>query len=143
MERRRPRTPPAEPLVLVVDDHDDTRDLYATALARCHFETMSSDGGRHAFECAWKTHPDAIVTELPAPGPDRWRLVRDLKGDCRTRDIPVVVVTGYNWPGIREEADREGCAAVFVKPYLPDGLAIELRRLLDPSHAQAHATTPR
>jgi CheY-like chemotaxis protein len=60
-----------------------------------------------------------------------WQLIYDLERDARTRDIPVVVVTGRAAPSLRERAEREGCAGFFVKPCLPDELAAELRHVLD------------
>ena len=132
MERRHPRTPPVRPLVLIVDGHDDTLDLYANALASFGFETVTVGDGVHAFGRAWLTHPDIIVTEISLPRFDGWRLVEDLKGDPRTRDIPIVVLTGHAESSVRERAEREGCARVLVKPCLPEHLATGLRELLGP-----------
>jgi two-component system cell cycle response regulator DivK len=131
MERRRSRPPPVRPLVLIVDGHDDTRELYAVALASFGFETVTVDDGADAFERAWETHPDIIMTEVALPRRDGWGLLEDLKRDPRTRDIPVVVLTGHGESSVRERAERDGCAALFVKPCLPEQLAHALRELLD------------
>jgi CheY-like chemotaxis protein len=130
MERRRPRTPPARPLVLIVDGHEDTRELYSIALASLGFETDTVGDGADAFGRAWNTHPDIIVTEISLPRSDGWSLVLDLKRDPRTRNIPIVVLTGHTEPTVRERAHREGCAAVLLKPCLPERLATGLRELL-------------
>jgi two-component system, cell cycle response regulator DivK len=130
MERRRPRTPPARPLVLIVDAHEDTRELYSIALAAFGFEIDTVGNGADAFGRAWETHPDVIVTEISLPRSDGWSLVVDLKLDPRTRDIPIVVLTGHAESSVRERAHGEGCAAVLVKPCLPERLATELRELL-------------
>jgi len=131
MERRHTRTPPARPLVLIADGHDDTLELYAVALEPFGFETETVDDATQGFDRAWKTHPDVIVTEVSLPGRDGWSLVGDLKRNPRTRDIPVVVLTGRIEPSVRERAEREGCAAVLLKPVLPEQLAGALRRVLD------------
>ena len=143
MERRRPRTPPARPLVLIVDGHDDTCDLYAVALPSFGFETVTVDDGVHAFRRAWETHPDIIVTEISHSRLDDWHVVEDLKRDPRTRDIPIVVLTGHAEPSVRERADREGCAALLVKPCLPEHLADALREHLGRGPGYEHASARR
>jgi len=131
MDRRRPRNRPSRPLVLVVDDHDDTRELYVQSLVTFGFEAIDAADGEQAYRRAWDFHPDIVVTDLALPGGDGWQLIQDLKREPRTRAIPVVVLTGHAAPSFRERAEQEGCAGFFVKPCLPDELATELRRLLD------------
>jgi CheY-like chemotaxis protein len=140
MERRRPRKPPMRPLVLIVDGHDDTRDLYAFALETMGFETITVNDGADVYARAWETHPDIIVTEVSLPRIDGWNVVQDLKRDARTRSIPVVLLTGHAQPSVRERAEREGCAAVFVKPCLPEQLALGLRELLNRHVADERAS---
>jgi CheY-like chemotaxis protein len=131
MDRRHPRNVPARPLVLIVDDHDDTRELYLQSLASFGFEAIGAADCQQACRRAWESHPDIVVTELALPGGDGWQFIQGLKREPRTRDIPVVLITGYAAPSLRERAEREGCAAFFVKPCLPDELAAELRHVLD------------
>ena len=130
MERRHRRQPPARPLVLLVDGHDDTRDLYASSLKCFGFETETVSDGVDAYAHSWQTHPDVIVTEVALPRHDGWDLIRDLKRDPRTREIPIVIVTSCDQASARERAEQEGCAAFFVKPCAPDALAFELRQVL-------------
>ena len=137
MDRRRSRNPPSRPLVLIVDGHGDTRELYVDALSALGFEPIAVDDEAHAYERAWELHPDIIVTELTLPRSDGWDLVQRVKSNPRTRAIPVVVLTGVAVPGVRERAEREGCAAFFIKPCLPDELAVHLRQLIERT---AHAT---
>ena len=131
MDRRRPRNRPARPLVLVVDDHEDTRDLYVQSLGLFGFEAIGAADGQQACHRAWEFHPDIVVTDLTLRGGDGWQLIQDLQRDARTRDIPVVLLTGHAAASLRERAEREGCAGFFVKPCLPDDLATELRHVLD------------
>jgi two-component system, cell cycle response regulator DivK len=131
MDRRRPRTPPIRPLVLVVEAHEDTRALYALALSANGFEVVAVADGRDAFKRAWEIHPDIIVTDLPMPNCEGWQFLQDLKQDARTRDIPIVAVSGYVERTPRARAERDGFAAFFPKPCLPDELATGLRQVLD------------
>ena len=140
MDRRHPRNPPTQPLVLVVEGHEDTRALYAFALSATGFDVVEVQEGADACTRAWETHPDVIVTDLPMPNCDGRQFLQDLKQNARTRDIPVVAVSGYVQRSRRERAERDGFAAFFPKPCLPDELAAGLRQLLD---AQAHAHVER
>ena len=139
MERRL-RTASARPMVLIADGHDDTRELYSVALKMLGFETLTVEDGKLAFERAKDMHPDVIVTEIVFPRHDGWSLVDELKHDAVTRDIPIVVLTGHVEASVRERAGREGCAALLVKPYLPDELAHALHEVLGPP---LHTAVPR
>jgi two-component system cell cycle response regulator DivK len=136
MDRRRPRNPPVRPLVLLVEGHEDTRALYALALAANGFDVVAVQDGDEGCTRAWEIHPDIIVTDLPMPSDDGWRFVQDLKQNPRTRAIPVVAVSGYVQQSLCERAERDGFAAFFPKPCLPDELAAALRHVLN---AQCHA----
>jgi CheY-like chemotaxis protein len=139
MERRHPRNSPIRPLVLIADGHEDTRALYAIALSAVGFDVVSAANGEDAYHRAWTMHPDIVVTEVSLPLLGDWHFIQKLKGEPRTRDILVVVVTGHGQTSVRERATREGCAAVFVKPCLPDQLAFGLRELLNHHVGDAHA----
>lgn len=142
MERRRQRRRPIKPLVLLVDGHDDTRELYAVSLKRFGFETSTVDGA-NPYQQTWKIHPDVIVMEVSLPELDGWNFIRDLRHDPRTRDIPVVILTSDAGTLARERAQREGCAAFLVKPCLPDQLASKLQDVLCQNPTQDPTSTPR
>jgi two-component system, cell cycle response regulator DivK len=140
MDRRRPRNRPTRPLVLIVDDHADTRDLYVQSLALFGFEAIGADG-QQACRRAWEFHPDVVVTDLTLRGGDGWQLIQNLQHDARTREIPVVVVTAQVAPSLRQRAEQEGCAGFFVKPCLPDELATELRQVLERTVVDTRVST--
>jgi two-component system, cell cycle response regulator DivK len=131
MDRRHPRNVPSRPLVLIVDDHDDTRELYVQSLSALGFEAIAAGDCAEAARRAWESHPDIVVTDLTLRGGDGWQLIEDLRREARTRDIPIVLLTGHAAQSLRERAEREGCAEYFVKPCLPEELAAALRQVLD------------
>jgi two-component system, cell cycle response regulator DivK len=130
MDRRRPRNPPVRPLVLLVEGHEDTREMYAFALSASGFDVVTARDGE-AYVRAWAIHPDVIVADLPTPHQDGWTSLHVLKRDARTRDIPVVAISGFGQPSPRDSVERETFAAVFPKPCLPDALAAGLRELVN------------
>lgn len=137
MDRRRSRNAPARPLVLIVEGHEDTRSMYALALSAMGFDVVAAQDGTEAFRRAWEIHPDVIVADLPMPNCDGWRFLHDLKENPRTRDVPVVALSGYVQQSARQSADQNGFAAFFAKPCLPDELAAGLREVLG-GGAHAH-----
>ncbi len=129
MEARRPQTLPVRPLVLIVDGQDDMSALYALALSAGGFDVVPA--GVRAAPCplAIATRPDIIVTHVSHLQSDSWSVVQDLKRETRTRAIPVVILTDSDEPAMRERAAREGCAALFVKPFPLEHLIFGLREL--------------
>lgn len=107
------------------------------------FDAISAADSEQAYRRAWDLHPDIVVTDLTLRGRDGWQLLRDLKREARTREIPVVLLTGHDEPSLRARAEHEGCAAFFVKPCLPDELATELRHVLERTIAHERVATSR
>jgi CheY-like chemotaxis protein len=117
--------------VLVVDDHEDTRQMSVIVLQSQGFQAITAPGGDVAFAAACERQPDVIVTDLAMPDGDGWELVQRLSSDPRTKEIPVVMLTACATEAVRSRAREEGLAAFFFKPCAPDVLAEELRRLID------------
>jgi CheY-like chemotaxis protein len=116
------------PLVLIVDDVVHGRALCAEYLELCGFRVATAGDGLGAVDMALSLHPDVILMDLSMPVIDGWEATRLLKQNARTREIPVVAMTAHQMPGDHDEARQAGCAAVFVKPCLPEDLTAELLR---------------
>ena len=100
------------------------------------FRPITAGDGLNGYQCARESHPDVIVTELTMPSLGGWDFLERMKRDPRTRDIPVVVLTGYANPALMARAEQEGCAEVLFKPCLPEELATQLRHVLDQKSAE-------
>ena len=116
--------------VLVVDDHEDTRQMSLIVLRTQGFDATAMPGGAEGFRHACEHKPDVIVTDLAMPDGDGWDLIQQLSSDERTKSIPVVMLTACATEAVKKRAAVEGCAAFFFKPCAPDVLAEELRRLI-------------
>ncbi len=119
------------PLILVVDDYQDAREMYAEYLQFSGFRVAEASNGNEALERAFALKPDLILMDLSLPGMDGWEATRQLKSDERTRHIPVVALTGHALAGASDGARRAGCDSFVTKPCLPDDLVVEVRRMLD------------
>jgi CheY-like chemotaxis protein len=119
------------PLILVVDDYQDAREMYAEYLQFSGFRVAEARNGNEAVEQAFALGPDLILMDLSLPGMDGWEATRRLKADERTRHIPVVALTGHALAGASEGARKAGCDSFVTKPCLPDDLVVEVRRMLN------------
>jgi CheY-like chemotaxis protein len=118
-------------LVLVVEDYQDAREMYAAYLQFSGFEVAEAGNGVEAVEKAIELLPDIVLMDLALPRMDGWEATRRLKADPRTKHIPVVALTGHALAGHAEGAREAGCDSFVTKPCLPDALVAEIRRLLD------------
>ena len=118
------------PVVLVVDDHEDTREMSMLVLNSQGFTAVAAKSGYMGYADACERRPDVIITDLAMPDGDGWEMVQRLSADPRTKDIPVVMLTACATVAVKERAQVEGVAAFFFKPCAPDVLADELRRLI-------------
>jgi two-component system cell cycle response regulator DivK len=124
-------TEPSLPLILVVDDYQDAREMYAEYLQFSGFRVAEAKNGIEAVEQAIALKPDLILMDLSLPGMDGWEATRRLKADETTRHIPIVALTGHALAGASEGAKRAGCDSFVTKPCLPDDLVVEVRRMLN------------
>jgi CheY-like chemotaxis protein len=118
------------PLVLVVEDYPDAREMYAEYLRFSGFRVAEARNGEEALEKTFALLPDVVLMDLALPLMDGWEATRRLKSDMRTSHILIVALTGHALAGHAEGARRAGCDAFVTKPCLPDELVDEIRRLL-------------
>lgn len=119
------------PLILVVDDYQDAREMYAEFLHYSGFRVAEARNGNEAVDQAFALRPDLILMDLSLPGKDGWEATRELKADERTRHIPIVALTGHALAGASDGAKKAGCDSFVTKPCLPDDLVVEVRRMLN------------
>jgi CheY-like chemotaxis protein len=119
-----PQTP--SPLVLLVEDDRDSREMYALALAMAGFETAEASTVVEARAAAVELRPDVLVTDLTLPDGDGRQLCSELLADERTRSTIVIALTGHSGHDEMAAATAAGCTKVLVKPCPPDTLASEI-----------------
>jgi two-component system, cell cycle response regulator DivK len=120
------------PIVLVVDDHADSREMCVQYLTLSGFVTAEAGDGVEAVAQALATLPDCILMDLSLPRMDGWEATQRLKTDPRTRDIPVVALTAHARAGEPDQLIRTGFAACITKPYLPERLLAAITRVIRP-----------
>jgi CheY-like chemotaxis protein len=116
--------------VLVVDDRPDARYNTGHPLAIAGFDVRETATGREALRLA-RLQIDAILLDLVLPDMDGYDVLRKLKDDPATHNIPVILKTAvYLDEGHREVALDAGAAEYFAEPFDTQALVETVRRVL-------------
>lgn len=118
------------PVVLIVEDQQDLRQLYAQHLTMSGFDVIEAANGLEAIDHTLSSLPDVVLMDLSLPVVDGWEATRRLKADARTAHIPVVALTAHDGSGELQRATRAGCEWFVPKPCPPAALITEVRRIL-------------
>ena len=116
--------------ILLVDDFVDAREMYTTYLEFEGFSVITASSAVEAIKIAVGEQPDLILMDAGLPGMTGWDAIVELKGDKRTRNIPVLMLTGHVLKESQERAAEAGADGFIPKPCLPDELSREIKRAL-------------
>jgi signal transduction histidine kinase/DNA-binding response OmpR family regulator len=114
-----------ETLVLVVDDDPHALDLLRRTLQDAGVQVVTASDGVEALKLARTLHPAAITLDVLMPGMDGWGVLRELKADPETQDIPVIMVTMTSDRGLGYAL---GATEFLTKPVQRDRLVELLGR---------------
>ena len=119
-----------DPLILVVDDYQDAREMYSEYLKASGFRVAEARTGLEAVSKAHELQPDCILMDLSLPGIDGWEATRQLKADRSTTHIPIVAITGHTSELASRDAHAAGCSSFVLKPALPDAVVAEVKKAM-------------
>lgn len=119
------------PLILIGEDSADLREAYVDWFAFKGFRVESAADGYETLSKAMELDPHAIVMDVSLPGLDGLEVARRLRGDERTRFIPLIAITGHGGADIVALTESAGFDCYLLKPCLPDRLLAEVRRLVE------------
>jgi two-component system, cell cycle response regulator DivK len=114
--------------VLLVDDQQEVREMYAQYLAFAGVGVTTAQDGGEALDIARAYPPDVIVMDLAMPGTDGWDFLKEARSDAQVKQIPVVVVTAYGGSDTADAALEAGASAFVDKPVIPSDLLSLVRR---------------
>lgn len=101
--------------LLIVDDDQDAREMYAWCMRAAGWIVEAVTNGADALDAALQFEPDVIVMDLRLPG--GLDAIRRLKAMDETRDIPILAVTAFNPATSEAEARAAGSNAFVAKPF--------------------------
>ena len=102
--------------ILIVDDELPIRELLSESLKGGGYETLTAASGEEALEAAVKFVPDLILLDLAMPKMDGWGVLSRLYSEPKTRDIPVIVITGRTDTESLLKPERMQTLDYFFKP---------------------------
>lgn len=112
--------------VLIVDDASVDLQALERIVASSGCMTLTAASGQQAIERACNEAPDLILMDVNMPGMDGFAATRKLKADARTKDIPVVFVTGKNQKADMAWGQMLGARGYIAKPYTREQIVAQL-----------------
>lgn len=119
-----------QPVILAVDDDDDSLVVLIQTIATFDSIVLSATTGQKALELAQQHQPDLILLDIILPDLLGTVVVERLKQNPLTQNIPVIAVTALM--GVENQARifRSGCAGYLSKPYILEDLEALIQRYL-------------
>jgi two-component system cell cycle response regulator DivK len=116
--------------ILVVEDHEDNRQILRDLLGSADFKMIEAWDGEAGLTAAAAENPDLILMDIQLPGMDGYEVTRRIKANPKLRAIPIIAVTSYALSGDEDKAKEAGCDAYIAKPYSPRQLLAKIREYL-------------
>jgi chemosensory pili system protein ChpA (sensor histidine kinase/response regulator) len=110
------------PLILVVDDSITVRRVTQRLLKREGYRVALAADGLQALEKLLEEKPTLVLSDIEMPRMDGFDLARNIRGDARLRDLPIIMITSRIAEKHREHARQLGVDHYLGKPYSEDEL---------------------
>jgi len=119
--------------LLIVDDEKQNRALL-TELLQEEYRIILAKDGRQALDRAREHNPDLILLDVLMPEMDGYSVIRELKNDDKTRNIPVIFITALDSVGDEERGLELGAVDYISKPFTPAIVRVRIRNHLQSVH---------
>jgi CheY-like chemotaxis protein len=94
------------------------------------FDVLEAADGEQALVVMQRQVPALVITDFSLPGIDGFELIKQMRLNASTREVPVICLSGYSGNRYEQQARAVGCDRVLEKPCLPDALADAARDLV-------------
>jgi DNA-binding response OmpR family regulator len=108
--------------ILIVEDEHLIRKTTCMLLNNENFLTVSSETGAAGIDLARQEKPDLILLDMMLPDMDGWIVLRTLKSDPETKEIPIILFTAADCEVPEAAAREQGAISVLHKPFYPHQL---------------------
>jgi len=99
--------------ILLVDDDQEYAKLLGLELRSKGYDVLDASNGEEGFEKLKSEKPDLVLLDIKMPEMDGFTFVREMKCDPEVKEIPVMILTGFE--PMRDLFEKEGIAGYFVK----------------------------
>jgi len=116
--------------ILIADDRFEVVELVKVTLEGEGYQTIDAFDGREALEKIGKEKPDLILLDIIMPKMDGFEVLRNLKDDSNTKDIPVIMLTAKGQKVDKEKGGKLGAQDYIIKPFSPSHLLRKIEEIL-------------
>lgn len=117
-------------LILVADDDAMNREIMEAFLSAEDYDVALANNGTSALQQAMTIQPDLIILDVKMPDMTGYEVCKKLRRDPTTRDIAIMIVTGFDAKEDREQALQAGANVFFPRPFDGDDLIAQVSSLL-------------
>ena len=117
-------------VILVADDDAMNREIMEAFLSAENYEVALANNGISALQKASAIQPDLIILDVKMPDMTGYEVCKQLRNDTTTRDIAIMMVTGFDAKEDREKALRAGADIFFPRPFEGEALIMQVSQLL-------------
>ena len=117
-------------LVMVIEDEKEIRDLVRYNLERAGYRVTVFADGEQGLERLFASRPDALVLDLMLPGRNGLEILREVRSEPATRDLPVIVLTARSTEMDKLLGFEHGADDYLTKPFSPRELVMRVEALL-------------
>jgi DNA-binding response OmpR family regulator len=128
------------PQIMVVDDDQDTVAILVRHLQREGFVPIEANSGAQCLKLVQENEVDVILLDLMMPDMDGFQVVRELRNNPLTAEIPVIMITARDDLDARAEGMRLGVSDFLAKPVFRRQLASRVRAQLEVVETARNAT---
>lgn len=114
--------------VLLVEDTDDSRELFRVMLERFGHEVIEATNGKEGIQAAISHKPDLVLMDLSMPEVDGFEATATLRSISSFTGLPIIAITAHSQSQWRDRALRAGCNDYLLKPISPEDLSSTLQK---------------
>ena len=122
--------------ILIIDDDSQNRDILKTRLELAGYEVKEATNGDEGLEAALKEEADLIILDIMMPKKDGWQVCKGIRGNPKTRNVPVIALTARIQPIDEMRSWESGVDEYFQKPVEPATLLASIEKLLSEKGAR-------
>lgn len=102
--------------ILIVDDDPTSLKILESMLSADRYNVIQANNGEEALDSAFDHPPDLILLDIMMPGIDGFEVIRKIKKDKRTRDVPIIIITSLDKSESNVKGLEEGAEELLSKP---------------------------
>src|SRR5262245_23476420 len=121
---------PVSDLVMVIEDEKEIRDLVRYNLEKAGFRVAAAADGEEGLKQLFASRPDALVLDLMLPGMNGLEIVREVRNEPLTHDLPVLILTARSAEMDKLLGFEQGADDYLTKPFSPRELVARVKALL-------------